>query len=270
MFNLWFLFIIIYFPAISGSLQKQVVMRQSRQAPTRNSIRSSRSSQSQQSIQTQGRRQSRRKTRSTDSSGGPSRYSSMASSSLLKSPEMMFSLPNGSDSSTPLSGGVESKSEANDSCFGFEVLLSPPQQQELPISPVLPESPSYVADSLASSPPLGGHRKEGEEEDVQEDTPPSPSPSDNLVLRLSPSPQRTVPESSSMYSSMDSKSYTTSRGSQKRKVDVKLMGLIHKEDEKLPPKKTVKRRKTQKKVIKGIAFFSNVVIIHYSSLVVIL
>ncbi|XP_800071.2 uncharacterized protein LOC580082 [Strongylocentrotus purpuratus] len=230
---------------IQGSLQKQVVMRQSRQAPTRNSIRSSRSSQSQQSIQTQGRRQSRRKTRSTDSSGGPSRYSSMASSSLLKSPEMMFSLPNGSDSSTPLSGGVDSKSEANDSCFGFEVLLSPPQQ--LPISPVLPESLSYVADSLASSPPLGGHRKEVEEEEDVQDTPPSPSPSDNLVLRLSPSPQRAVPESSSMYSSMDSKSYTTSRGSQKRKVDVKLMGLIHKEDEKAPPKKTVKRRKTQKK-----------------------
>ena len=212
----------------------------------RNSIRSSRSSQSQQSNQTQERRQSRRKTRSTDSSG-PSRYSSMASSSLLKSPEMMFSLPNGSDSSTPLSGGVESKSEANDSCFGFEVLLSPPQQQPLPISPVLPESPSYAADSLASSPPLGGHRKEVE--DVQ-DTPPSPSPSDNLVLRLSPSPQRAVPESSSMYSSMDSKPYTTSRGSQKRKVDVKLMGLIHKDDEKVPPKKTVKRRKTQKKVIR--------------------
>ncbi|XP_063958978.1 cylicin-1-like [Lytechinus pictus] len=226
-----------------GNLQKQVVMRQSQQMG-QNRSKSSNSSRNQ---QTQSRRQSKRKTRSTDSSKGPSEYSSMASSSLLKSPEMMFSLPNGSDSSTPLSGGPDSKAEMNDSCFGFEGLLSPPQQQPLPFSPVLPESPTYMVDSLATSPTLN-RKEEVEEDEVDvQDAPLSPSPSDNLVLRLSPSPERAIPESSSMYSSMDSKSHASSRGGQKRKVDVKLTSLIHKEDEKVPPKKTVKRRKTQKK-----------------------
>ncbi|XP_071491861.1 uncharacterized protein [Diadema antillarum] len=228
-----------------GKLQKAALLKRSRKALVQDTLQCSPAPHCQKDVKMRGHRKMKRDTASLDSVGQPAIPANTAA--LLTSPEMMhlFPNPNGSDSSTPLSGIADSKSDANDSCFGFEGLLSP--QPALPFSPVLPDSPSFPAEkgeTFASKARL----------DI-EDQSPSPSPSPDLVLRLSPSPEPPSPDHdtrssmSTMYSSVASMSASMqpSRVSHKRRLDIDLTGLVPKDDEEGPPKKASKKRKPQKK-----------------------